>query len=144
MPIDLHDYSLSIIFSVSVVVMFASSEAGRLLGVRAIGRGGDDVSTLEGAILGLLALMISFTFAMALSRYEARRDAVLIEANAIGTTALRARLLPAPYNVDINKLLQEYVRIRLDITQRVPSQTELNAANVRMKSRKRSGGRQSS
>ena len=65
---------------------------------------------------------------MALSRFEARRDAVLTEANAIGTTALRARLLPAPYNVDINKLLQEYVRIRLDITQRVPSQTELNAA----------------
>jgi hypothetical protein len=128
MPIDLHDYSLSIIFSVSVVVMFASSEAGRLLGVRAIGRGGDDVSTLEGAILGLLALMISFTFAMALSRYEARRDAVLTEANAIGTTALRARLLPAPHNVDINRLLQEYVRIRLDITQRVPSPTELNAA----------------
>ena len=144
MPIDLHDYSLSIIFLVSVVFMLAASEAGRLLGVRAIGRGGDDVSTLEGAILGLLALMISFTFAMALSRYEARRDAVLIEANAIGTTALRARLLPAPYNVDINKLLQEYVRIRLDITQRVPSQTELNAANVRMKFRKRSGSRQSS
>jgi hypothetical protein len=53
------------------------------------------------------------------------------EANAIGTTALRARLLPAPHNVETNKLLQEYVRIRLDITQRVVSTTELNAAVAR-------------
>jgi hypothetical protein len=35
------------------------------------------VTTLEGAMLGLLALMIGFTFAVALSRFEARRDAVL-------------------------------------------------------------------
>ena len=60
MTIDLHEYSLSIIFLVSVVFMLAASEAGRLHGVRAIGRGGDDVSTLESAILGLLALLISF------------------------------------------------------------------------------------
>ncbi len=128
MTTNLHDYSLSIIFLVSVVFILAAGEVGRLLSARTVGRGGDDVSTLESAILGLLALLISFTFAMALSRFEARRDAVLAEANAIGTTALRARLLPAPHNVAINKLLQEYVRIRLDITQRVPSSTELNAA----------------
>jgi hypothetical protein len=51
MTIDLHDYFLSIIFLASIVFILAASEAGRLLGVRAIGRGGDDVSTLEGAIL---------------------------------------------------------------------------------------------
>ena len=115
----------------SIVFLVAASEAGRLLGVRAAGRGGDDVSTLEAAILGLLALMIGFTFAMALTRFDARRAAVVNEANAIGTTALRARLLPAPHNVETNKLLQEYVRTRLDITQRVPSTTEFNAAIAR-------------
>jgi len=129
--IDLHDYPLSIIFVASVVLIVAASEAGRLLGMRASGRGGGDVSTLEGAILGLLALMIGFTFAMALSRFEARREAVLNEANAIGTTALRARLLPAPHNIEINKLLREYVKTRLDITQRVVSATELDAAIAR-------------
>ncbi|MGB8551969.1 MAG: hypothetical protein WCD73_01390 [Pseudolabrys sp.] len=41
-------------------------------------------------LLGLLALMLAFTFSMALTRFEARRDALLNEANAIGTTALRA------------------------------------------------------
>jgi hypothetical protein len=56
-----------------------------------------------------LALMIAFTFAMALSRFEGRRDAVLQEANAIGTTALRARLLPEPHNTETLKLLREYV-----------------------------------
>ncbi|MGB6348683.1 MAG: hypothetical protein WBG10_01525 [Pseudolabrys sp.] len=66
-------------------------------------------------MLGLLALMIAFTFSMALSRFEARRDAVLNEANAIGTTALRARLLPESHRTETLKLLQEYVQIRLDI-----------------------------
>jgi hypothetical protein len=128
---DLNDYSLLTIFLVSIVFLVAASEAGRRLGARAAGRGGDDVSTLEAAILGLLALMIGFTFAMALTRFDARRDAVMNEANSIGTTALRARLLPAPHNVEINKLLQEYVRIRLDITQRVPLTAEFNAAIAR-------------
>jgi hypothetical protein len=62
----------------------------------------------------LLALIIGFTFLMALTRYESRREAVLNEANAIGTTALRARLLPEPHRTDILKLLREYVRIRVD------------------------------
>jgi hypothetical protein len=51
---------------------------------------------LEQALLGLLALIIGFTFLMALTRFEARREAVVNEANAIGTTALRARLLAEP------------------------------------------------
>ena len=79
-------------------------------------------------MLGLLALMIAFTFAMALSRFEARRDAILSEANAIGTTALRARLLPEPHNTETLKLLKEYVKIRLDITQGLASSAELAAA----------------
>jgi hypothetical protein len=92
---DLENYGLLTIFAVALIAIFGAGEIGRLLGARAVGRGGGDVSTLEGATLGLLALMIGFTFAMALSRFEARRDAVVSEANAIGTTALRARLLPA-------------------------------------------------
>ena len=56
--IDLNDYQLLPIFLVSFVVILAASEIGRRLSVRAGGRGGDNVSTLEGAILGLLALMI--------------------------------------------------------------------------------------
>jgi CDP-diglyceride synthetase len=128
MTLNLYEYRLIPIFLVSLVVILAASEIGRRLGVRIGRKGGADVSTLEGAILGLLALMVGFTFAMALSHFDSRRDAVLNEANAIGTTALRARLLPAPHNAETLKLLCEYVQIRLDITQRVPSQEELSAA----------------
>lgn len=123
MTVDPSAYSLLTIFIVSLVVILAASEIGRWLGGRAAQHGADSVSTLEGAILGLLALMIGFTFAMALSRFEARRDAVLAEANAIGTTALRARLLPAPHGGEAIKLLREYVQIRLDIT-RQPATTQ--------------------
>jgi hypothetical protein len=107
-------------------VITASAEFGRWLGARSGGE--ENVPTLEGAVLGLLALMIGFTFAMALSRFELRRDAVLDEANAIGTTALRARLLPAPHNAECLRLLKDYVQVRLDLAQRVLSPGELNAA----------------
>ena len=127
MMIDPIEYDLVVIFAVSVIVILLAGEVGRWLGGRAARHGEDSVSTLEGAILGLLALMIGFTFAMALSRFEARRDAVLLEANAIGTTALRARLLPAPYNGEVLKLLREYVQLRLDITRRAPSPAEFSA-----------------
>jgi hypothetical protein len=56
---------------------------------------------------------------------------VLNEANAIGTTALRARLLPAPHSAEVLKLLREYVRIRLDLTQRVVTPMELATAIAR-------------
>ena len=126
--IDLYNYSLLTIFLAGLAVIIATSEIGRRLAVYADSRGGDNISTLEGAVLGLLALMIGFTFAMALSRFEARRDAVLNEANAIGTTALRARLLPEPHRAEVLMLLREYVKVRLDITQRPVSRSELMAA----------------
>jgi hypothetical protein len=62
--------------------------------------------------------MIGFTFAMALSRFELRRDAVWDEASAIGTTGLRARLLSAPHNAECLKLLKDYVQVRLDLNSR--------------------------
>ncbi len=129
--IELSRYGLLPIFVVSLILILGASEVGRRLGVRAVDHGGDDVSTLEGAILGLLALMIGFTFAMALSRFEGRRDGVLNEANAIGTTALRARLLPAPHAAELLKLLREYVQVRLNISQHVASSGDLDAAIAR-------------
>jgi hypothetical protein len=72
--------------------------------------------------------MIGFTFAMAMSRAAARREAMLNEANVIGTTALRARLLPAPHDVESLRLLRDYVQIRLDVGQHPPTPEELTAA----------------
>ena len=120
------DYSLLQILLVSIAALFGAIEVGRWFGVRARPQGIGSVPTLEASILALLALMIGFTFALALSRFEARREGVLNEANAIGTTALRARLLPAPHNKECLKLLREYAQVRLDLTQKIPSPPELN------------------
>ncbi len=126
--LELANFPLSLIFAASLVLILTASEIGHQLGRRVRGLGGNNVSTLEASILGLLALMLSFTFAMALSRFDARREGVLNEANAIGTTALRARLLPPPHNTDSLKLLREYVQVRLGVTKRNPSAAELDVA----------------
>ena len=63
MSMNLNDYSLLPIFLLSLIVIVVASEVGRWLGVRAGTRGEENVLTLEGAVLGLLALMIGFTFA---------------------------------------------------------------------------------
>jgi hypothetical protein len=128
---DFADYPLWLIFVVSLITLLATIEIGRWFGLLVGSQGRENISTVEGAIVGLLALMIGFTFSMALSRFEARRDAVVNEANAIGTTALRARLLPAPHSTESLKLLREYVQIRLDITQRILPPSEMTAAIAR-------------
>jgi len=125
---DLNNYSFLTIILVGLAVTLLASEIGRWLGARTEDRDSSNVSTLESAVFGLLALMLGFTFAMALSRFEARRDAVLNEANAIGTTALRARLLPEPERKEVLQLLKQYVKIRLGITQQPVSRTELMTA----------------
>jgi hypothetical protein len=112
--IDPNTYSLFAVCLLGLGTVLATSEVGWRLGIRAEGRGGNNISALEQSFLGLLALMIGFTFAMALTRFEGRREAVLNEANAIGTTALRARLLPEPYRTETLKLLREYAQIRVD------------------------------
>jgi hypothetical protein len=71
------------------------------------------LSTLAAPSIGLLALMIGFTFSMALSRFDARRSAVLSEANAIGTAALRGRMLPEPYSSTVAPLFKEYATLRV-------------------------------
>jgi len=128
---DVYDYSLLAIFPASLVLILGAGEVGNRLGERAARRGAPGVATLEAAILGLLALMIGFTFSMALSRFEARRDGVVVEAAAIGTTALRARLLPAPHNGQSVKLLREYVQLRLELSRHPVSQQQLNAVIAR-------------
>ena len=125
---DLYNYSLPTIFLIGLAAILAAIELGHWLGVRGGGETAGNVSTLEGAVIGLLALILGFTFAMSLSRFETRRDAILTEANAIGTTALRARLLPEAHRKEVLGLLRDYVNVRLDITQRPATQADLAAA----------------
>ena len=71
------------------------------------------VGAMVASVLALFAFLLAFTFGMAGNRFEARRQAVLDEANAIGTTYLRTRLLPEPQRGESAKLLRQYVDIRV-------------------------------
>jgi len=75
------------------------------------------VSGMVGATLALLALMLAFTFGLAGSRFEDRRQVVLSEANAIGTAYLRAAMLPEPMRTETQQLFREYVDVRLAAVQ---------------------------
>jgi hypothetical protein len=68
---------------------------------------------MVGTTLGLLAFMLAFTFGMAASRFDTRKQLVLDEANAIGTTYLRTAMLPEERD-DIRALLRSYVDARLE------------------------------
>jgi hypothetical protein len=72
-----------------------------------------DKGMLVSAVLGLLALLIAFTFSLSLNRYDQRRAMIVEEANAIGTAEMRVRLLPSPHDARLSGLLQDYARTRL-------------------------------
>jgi len=89
-------------------------EVGLRLGRRRDG-GESSVGHLLSATLGLLALLVGFTFALALGRHESRRLLIVSEANAIGTTYLRAQLLPEPYRARLAEQLRVYTDARIAI-----------------------------
>jgi hypothetical protein len=71
------------------------------------------IAAIRGVILGLLSLLLGFTFSMAVERYSVRRDLVVKEANGIGTTWLRAGLLPEARRDEARRLLSDFVDVRL-------------------------------
>ena len=105
------------LFLVIVALAMAAIEGGYRLGTyrhRQPGREKETpVGAMVGAMLGLLAFMLAFTFGMASSRFDTRKQLVLDEANAIGTTYLRAALLPERRD-EIRALLRSYVDTRLE------------------------------
>jgi hypothetical protein len=109
------------LFGATVVFTWLALEGGYRLGRWRHARTSEEkeapVGAMVAAILGLLAFMLAFTFSLAASRFEARRQVVLEEANAIGTTWLRARLLPEPQRAEAARLLRDYVDVRVRAVQ---------------------------
>jgi hypothetical protein len=87
-----------LLFALSFLVLWFSAWTGAQLRRRLRGLEDaehEDVGVIEGAALTLLALIIGFSFSMAVGRYEQRKNYEEAEANAIGTEYVRASLLPA-------------------------------------------------
>src|SRR5262245_25317275 len=72
-----------------------------------------DFDMVRTAALTLLGLIIGFTFAMAITRYDQRKNLEEAEANAIGTEYARADLLPAEGAAKVRELLRKYVDLRI-------------------------------
>ena len=106
-----------IIYLVFFALMLVAIEVGFRLGrkseARIPNRTKLQISSVEDAILGVLALLLGFTMYTAVSRFDARKQLVLDEANAIGTSRLRTALLPAPEGPEIASLLRQYIDIRV-------------------------------
>jgi hypothetical protein len=81
--------------------------------------------TLDAAVFGLLGLILAFSFGGAAARYDARRQLIVEEANAIGTAWLRIDLLPSETRPAIRDRFRRYLDSRLLVYAKLP---DLNAA----------------
>jgi hypothetical protein len=99
-----------------VVLLVAAGEIGFRRGLFRRGSKESVRSLMSGtgaAMLGLLGLLLGFTLAMAVSRWDERRDVIIDEANAIGTLRLRAGLLESPLRDDLRDALRDYTDARI-------------------------------
>jgi hypothetical protein len=112
-PIDIvFNTELRLLTLLSIAVFFGSAEIGFRCGRRVAQRVNPEtnphIATIEAALLGLLALLLGFAFAMAMNRYDTRKTLVMEEANDIQTTYLRSQLLPERYRGETARLLGDY------------------------------------
>jgi hypothetical protein len=76
---------------------------------------------LQAAILGVVGLILAFGLTLAVGRYEDRRSATVTEANAIGTTYLRAQLIAEPARTRSLDLLRDYTDQAIAVSKEVPN-----------------------
>jgi hypothetical protein len=123
-----------VLFFAAMAAFFAAIEVGFRWGVRHSARGDkkaeEHVYRLQGALLGLLSLLLGFNFVMASSRFNARKDLIQDEVNAIGRTWRRAQLLPQTQRQDASELLKKYVAARIDFTRAGDEEARLDAASA--------------
>src|SRR5271169_6095393 len=105
-----------VVFAVSLVVQWLSAYLGYFLRRERQSlskEAHDDFDTVQTASLTLLALIIGFSFSMAVTRYDQRKNHEEAEANAIGTEYLRADLLPVGDATIVRARLRDYLDQRV-------------------------------
>jgi hypothetical protein len=107
-------------------------ETGRRIGVRRIASDSEGAragtGAVEGAVFGLMGLLIAFTFSGAAARFDGRRQLATEEANNIGTAWLRLDLLPAGAQPALRDSFRRYVDLRLEVYQKLPDLEAAKAA----------------
>lgn len=115
---------LSVLASGMLIGMLVLMEVGRRMGARHIEKDPEGaragIGTIEGAVFALLSLLLAFTISGAALRFDARRQLVVEEANAIGTAYLRVDLLPAELQPELRELFREYLDSRVQVYLKLP------------------------
>jgi hypothetical protein len=123
-----------LVFGLLLVLMFVASEVGFQLARRFHVAGeapSSEVPAIQGAVLGLLALLLGFTFSLAMSRFEARKELIRDEANVIGTAYLRTELLPEPQRTSVARAMRQYLETRFELQERGFAPDALRATHRR-------------
>jgi len=115
----------AVLFAVSLFFgVLASLEIGRRIGLARLARDPEGAragtGAVDGAIYGLLGLLVAFTFSGAALRFEERRKLIAEEANAIGTAYLRLDLLPAEAQGPLKEKFRQYLDSRLAAYRKLP------------------------
>jgi hypothetical protein len=97
------------------IVMLAAWGLGYWFGQRFHRRDARKSTKIDDASLAILGLLLAFTFAMAMSKYAARREMMVSDSNAIGDFYTCTSLLPDPTRSSLQKVIQDYVRLRLEV-----------------------------
>lgn len=117
-PVPVYDIATIQIAGILFVLMVLAVEAGYRWGYRRNGKADESakahIGGVQASLFGLVALLLGFTFSLAVQRYDSRSEAVVEEANAIGTAYLRALLLPSSVRADVRQALRDYVDLRVE------------------------------
>lgn len=108
-------YYPRIFFLLSLLVLWLAAQIGTYWRRRRPLKDGEreDFNVVEAATLTLLALIIGFSFSMATSRYDLRKNYEEAEANAVGTEYVRAGLLPTAETAAVRAQLRKYIELRI-------------------------------
>lgn len=123
-----------LLFSVGLFLgMLVLLQLGRRAGLKRIAQDTEGaragMGAVEGAVFGLLGLLIAFTFSGAATRFDARRHLATEEANAVGTAWLRIDLLPPQAQPALRELFRRYLDSRLETYRKLP---DLEAAKAEL------------
>ena len=112
----MYEQSSLLIAGILFVSMALAIEAGYRAGLRTQTNANEStrahINSIQASLLGVLALLLGFTFSLSLQRFDSRSQAIVDESNAIGTTYLRAQLLPVSIRGEVQKLLQNHINLR--------------------------------
>lgn len=113
----IYDLDFTVLYPLVVALSVGAASLGAWYGIRSHRRGArqEDLGMLAGAALGLLALLLAFSFSLAVERFDSRRTMVLEEANAIGSAANFALMLPETARQGVLDLLRDYAALRIGL-----------------------------